>query len=166
MVTSNFHTSWSKFVPDPSGQACTSNPRHKPDNRYMWMLFCNKLSLSVLKTHYIICTPRNESENDLNLYIDNVPIDTVCHGMSRWTNWLTAELAKSHRIHILTIMLVHWYAFEGTKKITKIFLDILIFLYYSLASPYFIYCNQMWGRGTYQTHLNSAVLVQINQYAL
>ena len=43
---------------------------------YEW-LCCNKLSLNVLKTHYMIFTPRNKKVNDINLYINNVPIGRV-----------------------------------------------------------------------------------------
>ena len=43
---------------------------------YEW-LCCNKLSLNVLKTHYMIFTPQNKKVNDINLYINKVPIGRV-----------------------------------------------------------------------------------------
>ena len=43
---------------------------------YEW-LCCNKLSLNVLKTHYMIFTPRNKKVNDINLYINKVPTGRV-----------------------------------------------------------------------------------------
>ena len=43
---------------------------------YEW-LCCHKLSLNVLKTQYMIFTPRNKKVNDINLYINNVPIGRV-----------------------------------------------------------------------------------------
>ena len=43
---------------------------------YEW-LCCIKLSLNVLKTHYMIFTPRNKKVNDINSYINNVPIGRV-----------------------------------------------------------------------------------------
>ena len=43
---------------------------------YEW-LFCNKLSLNVLKTHYIIFTQRNKKVNDVSLYFNNVSIERV-----------------------------------------------------------------------------------------
>ena len=43
---------------------------------YEW-LCCNKLSLNVLKTRYMIFTPLNNKVNDINLYIDNVPTGRV-----------------------------------------------------------------------------------------
>ena len=43
---------------------------------YEW-LYCNKLSLNVLKTHYIIFTQRNKKVNYISLYINNVSIERV-----------------------------------------------------------------------------------------
>ena len=43
---------------------------------YEWLCF-NKLSLNVLKTHYMIFTPRNKKVNDINVYINKVPIVRV-----------------------------------------------------------------------------------------
>ena len=43
---------------------------------YEWIC-CNKLSLNVLKTHYMIFTPRNKKVNAIDLCINNVPIGRV-----------------------------------------------------------------------------------------
>ena len=43
---------------------------------YEW-LCCNKLSLNVLKTHYMIFTQRNKKVNDISLYINNVSKERV-----------------------------------------------------------------------------------------
>ena len=40
-------------------------------------LQCNKLSLNVLKTHYIFFTPRNKLINDIDVKIHNVQIQRV-----------------------------------------------------------------------------------------
>ena len=40
-------------------------------------LHCNKLSLNVLKTHYMIFTPRNKVVNDIDLLICNTAIHRV-----------------------------------------------------------------------------------------
>ena len=40
-------------------------------------LHCNKLSLNVLKTHYIIFTSRNKCANDVDILIQNIPIERV-----------------------------------------------------------------------------------------
>ena len=43
---------------------------------YEW-LCCNKLSLNVLKTHYMIFTQRNKKVNDISSYINNRSIEWV-----------------------------------------------------------------------------------------
>ena len=40
-------------------------------------LYCNKLSLNVLKTHYMISTSRNKCMNDVDIRINNVKIERV-----------------------------------------------------------------------------------------
>ena len=40
-------------------------------------LYCNKLSLHVLKTHYMIFTSRNKCMNDVDIRINNVKIERV-----------------------------------------------------------------------------------------
>ena len=41
-------------------------------------LCCNKLSLNVLKTHYMIFAPRNKIVVDVNIQINCVSIERVC----------------------------------------------------------------------------------------
>ena len=123
---------------------------------YEW-LCCNKLSLNVLKTHYMIFTQRNKKVNDISLYINNVSIERVCvtkcfgvqiDSQLNWKNhieYICKKLCKC--IGILS---------KARRKLQK---SSLISLYYSFAFPYFIYCNHAWGN-TYQTNLNNAVIVQ------
>ena len=123
---------------------------------YEW-LCCNKLSLNVLKTHYMIFTPRNKKVNDINLYINKVPIGRVyvtkflgvqIDSQLNWKNHIEYTCKKlSKCIGILS---------KAWRKLQK---SSLISLYYSFAFPYFIYCNHVWG-STYQTNLNNVVLVQ------
>ena len=40
-------------------------------------LQCNKLSLNVLKTHYVVFTPRNKLINDIHVKIHDVQIHWV-----------------------------------------------------------------------------------------
>ena len=40
-------------------------------------LCCNKLSLNILKTHYIVFTPRNKVVNDIDICINDVRIERV-----------------------------------------------------------------------------------------
>ena len=123
---------------------------------YEW-LCCNKISLNVLKTHYMIFTPRNKKVNDINLYIYDVPIGRVyvtkflgvqIDSQLNWKNHIEYTCTKlSKCIGILS---------KARKKLQK---SSLISLYYSFAFPYFFYCNHVWG-STYQTNLNNVVLVQ------
>ena len=123
---------------------------------YEW-LCCNKLSLNVLKTHYMIFTPRNKKVNDINLYINKVPIGRVyvtkflgvqIDSQLNWKKHIEYTCKKlSKCIGILS---------KARKKLQK---SPLISLYYSFAFPYFIYCNHVWA-STYQTNLNNVVLVQ------
>ena len=123
---------------------------------YEW-LCCNKLSLNVLKTHYLIFTPRNKKVNDINLCTNKVAIGQVyvtkflgvqIDSQLNWKNhneYTCKKLSKC--ISILS---------KARRKLQK---SSLISLYYSFAFPYFIYCNHVWG-STYQTNLNNVVLVQ------
>ena len=123
---------------------------------YEW-LCCNKLSLNVLKTHYMIFTPRNKKVNDINLYIDKVPIGRVYV-----TKFLGVQIDSqlNWKNHIE-------YICKKLSKCIGIFskarrkLQNLLWYHYiiPLHSPYFIYCNHEWG-STYQTNLNNVVLVQ------
>ena len=123
---------------------------------YEW-LCCNKLLLNVLKTHYMIFTPRNKKVNDINVYINKMPIARVyvtkflgiqIDSQLNWKNHIEYTCRKlSKCIGILS---------RARRKSQK---SSLISLYYSFAFPYFIYCNHVWG-STYQTNLNNVVLVQ------
>ena len=123
---------------------------------YEW-LCCNKLSLNVLKTHYMIFTQRNKKVNDICLYINNVSIERVyvtkflgvqIDSQLNWKNHIEYTCKKLCKcIGILS---------KARRKLQKSF---LISLYYSFAFPYFSYCNHVWGN-TYLTNLNNAVIVQ------
>ena len=120
-------------------------------------LYCNKLSLNVLKTHYMIFKARNKTSTDLDIKINEVciervyetkflgvlvdsqltwkyQIDYTCKKLSKFTGILSKTRKKLHRPSLLT-------------------------LYYSFAYPYLIYCNQVWGNN-YPTVLNILLLVQ------
>ena len=119
-------------------------------------LYCNKLSLNVLKTHYMIFTPRKIVE-DINLYVNNTPIQRVYV-----TKFLGVQIDsklswKSHIDYICKKLskCVAIFA-KARRKLPK---SCLISLYYSIAYPYFIYCNHVWGNN-YSAVLKKLVLVQ------
>ena len=120
-------------------------------------LYCNKLSLSVLKTHYMIFTARNKTATDLDIKINEVRIERVyvtkflgvlVDSQLTWKQHIEYTCKKlSKCIGILS---------KARKKLCR---SSLLTLYYSFAYPYLIYCNQVWGNN-YQTVLNKLLLVQ------
>ena len=120
-------------------------------------LHCNKLSLNVLKTHYIIFTSRNKCVNDVDIRIQNVPIERV-YATKFLGVQIDAQLTWKNHIEYTCKKLCKCVGIlaKAQKKLHK---SSLLTLYYSFAFPYFIYCNHLWGN-TYQTNLRSLVLVQ------
>ena len=125
-------------------------------NVHEW-LHCNKLSLNVLKTHYIIFTSRNKCANDVDIRIQNVPIERV-YAIKFLGVQIDAQLTWKNHIEYACKKLCKCVGIlaKAQKKLHK---SSLLTLYYSFAFPYFIYCNHVWGN-TYQTNLRSLVLVQ------
>ena len=117
-------------------------------------LSCNKLSLNVVKTHYIIFTPRNKIVDNIDIKINNTSIERVyttafldIHNDSQlsWKkhiDYTCKELSKC--VAIIS---------KARKKLYK---PSLIMLYYSFAYPYFMYCNHVWGNN-YPTNLEKLV---------
>ena len=116
-------------------------------------LCCNKLSLNVSKTHYMVFTPRNKivnDVNDINIMIHSEKIERVyttkflgvqIDAQLNWKGHIEYTCKKlSKCIGILA---------KARKVLYK---SCLINLYYTFAYPYFIYCNQVWGNA-YQTNL-------------
>ena len=106
-------------------------------------LFCNKLSLNVLKTHYMIFTSSKNMVADQQIRICNTAIDRAYV-----TKFLGVQIDsklswKDHIQHTCkkvskTIPII-------AKARKKLPINCLIKLYYSIVYPYFIYCNQVWG---------------------
>ena len=71
----------------------------------------NELSLNVLKTHYMIFTPRNKLIDDIDVKILDVQIQRVyvikCF---RSSYWLTVNLEKAHRIHLQEVIKMCWHS--------------------------------------------------------
>ena len=120
-------------------------------------LYCNKLSLNVLKTHYMIFTSRNKCMNDVDIRINNVKIERV-YATTFLDVQIDAQLTWKKHIEYTCKKLCICFGIlaKARKKLHK---SSLLTLYYSFAFPYFIYCNHVWGN-TYQTNLKSLVLVQ------
>ena len=120
-------------------------------------LNCDKLSLNVLKTHYMIFLPRNKIVNDIEIKIYGTRIQRVyvtkflgvqIDAHLTWKSHIDYTCSKlSKCVGILA---------KARKKLSK---SSLINLYYSFAYPYLIYCNHVWGHN-YTTSLEKLHLVQ------
>ena len=120
-------------------------------------LCCNKLSLNILKTHYMVSTPRNKIVNDIDICINDFRIERVYVTkflgiqIDSQLNW------KKHIDYICKKLSICVGIIAKARK--KLYKSSLITLYYSFAYPYFIYCNHVWGN-TFKTSLEKMVLVQ------
>ena len=120
-------------------------------------LCSNTLSLNVLKTHYMIFTPRNQAAHDVSIKICSGHISRVYV-----TNFLgvqiDAKLNWKKHVEYINKKLSKWAAI--LFKARKVFHNnCLINFYYTFAYPYFIYCISIWGN-TYPTIINKTLLVQ------
>ena len=100
-------------------------------------LCCNKLSLNVLKTHYMIFAPRNKIVFDVDIQINCVSIERVYCSKSL-ASLSTQKFSWKNHIDCVGILC------KAMKKLPK---PPLINLYYrySFAYPCMIYCNHVWG---------------------
>ena len=105
-------------------------------------LNCNKLSLNVSKTYYMIFVPRNKCIDGTDLRIIDTSIQRVYVTKFLWVlidsklNW------KKHIGYICKkIAKCIWILLKARKKLHR---SSLISLYYSFAYPYLIYCNHVW----------------------
>ena len=123
-----------------------------------WMQ-CNKLSLNVLKTHYMVFTPRNKIINDIDVKIHNVQIQRV---------YATEFLG----VHIDAQLTWKTHTEYTCKKLSKCvgilckarkqYINLLSLAYTThlqFAYPYFIYCNHVWGNN-YPSCLQRVSLIQ------
>ena len=121
-------------------------------------LKCNKLSINIKKTHYIIFSSKNKIIDDnQQVKINSEPIERVYYTkflgvfLDSNLNWkkhieyVSKKISKS--IGILC---------KARKLLNK---PTLVNLYYTFVYPYYIYGIQVWG-GTYPTNLQKLVLLQ------
>ena len=107
-------------------------------------LQCNKLSLNVLKTHYMVFTRRNRVIDDIDLKIQGTQIQRVYA-----TKFLGVQIDSqlTWKTHIeYTCKKLSKCVGILCKARKKLYKSTLISLYYSFAYPYFIYCNHVWGK--------------------
>ena len=126
-------------------------------------LYCSKLSLKVLKTHYMIFTSRNQCMKDVDIRLNDVKIERVYTKKFLGVQ-IDAQLTWKKHIEYTCKKLCKCVGIfaKARKKLHK---SSLLTSYYSFAFSYFIYCNHVWGN-TYQTNLKSIVLVQKSWFVL
>ena len=119
-------------------------------------LICNKLSINIKKTHYIIFCNKNKTIPDIPIKLNNQPINRVfCtkflgvlfDANLTWKNhvdYTSKKISKS--IGILC---------KARKLLNK---STLINLYYTFIYPYYTYGIHVWG-STYPTTLQRLVLL-------
>ena len=120
-------------------------------------LACNKLSLNVKKTHYMVFTPRNKNIKDMDIKINNECIERVYHTKFIGVQ-LDAKLSWKKHIEYISTKLAKCAGIliKARKKLPK---SSLINLYYCFAYPYLIYCNHVWGNN-YPTNLERLIIMQ------
>ena len=120
-------------------------------------LNCNKLSLNVNKTNYMLSHTHNYQIANINIKINNTTINNVncvrflgatIDSKLRWKQHITNVKSK---IAKLTGVL---YKIRNLCDLTTLKL-----IYYSLAYPHFIYCSAIWG-GANKTDIDSLFLQQ------
>ena len=121
-----------------------------------WMA-ANRLSLNIDKTYALI-----SSKCDYNIILDPIIFDSKFVNVVTEAKFLGVFVDNdlSFRKHIS-------YVCNKLSKTVGILsrikhfvpLDIMIKLYYSLAYPYFTYCNVVWGN-TFPTHIKPLIVLQ------
>ena len=148
------------FISEKAVQALSEKWNSDMENSRQW-LCCNKLSLNVSKTHYMVFAPKNKYVDDLNIKIQNTNIERV--SVTKFLGvMIDAHLSwKSHIEYTCNkISKCVGVILKARKKLNK---SVLLNLYYSFAYPYFIYYNHVWGN-TYPSNLNKMVVLQKKTY--
>ena len=123
---------------------------------YIW-LCSNKLSLNVLKTHYMIFTQKNKIIDNIDLRICDSVIQRVF--VTKFLGvQIDSKLSWKYHIEYTCKKLSKCVAIlaKARRKLPR---SCLISLYYSFAYPYFIYCNQVWCCN-FRTSLEKLFLIQ------
>ena len=106
-------------------------------------LCCNKLSLNVSKTHYIIFTPRNKTVHDIDAKIHGVNIERV-YATKFLGVIIDSKLTWKPHVEYICKKLSKCAGIVAKAR-RKLHRSSLITLYYTFAYPYLIYCNHVWG---------------------
>ena len=120
-------------------------------------LCCNKLSLNVSKTHYMIFTPRNKIVHDIDVKIHGVSVERV-YATKFLGVIIDSKLTWKPHVEYICKKLSKCAGIIAKAR-RKLHRSSLITLYYSFAYPYFIYCNHVWGNN-YASTLEKIKIIQ------
>ena len=120
-------------------------------------LCCNKLSLNVSKTHYMIFTPRNKIVHDIDVKIHGVSVERV-YATKFLGVIIDSKLTWKPHVEYICQKLSKCAGIIAKAR-RKLHRSSLITLYYSFAYPYLIYCNHVWGNN-YASTLEKIMIVQ------
>ena len=118
-------------------------------------LSCNKLSLNIVKTHYIIFTPRNKIVENIDIKINNTSIERV-YTTKFLDVYIVSQLSWKKHIDYTCKKLSKCVAIISKAR-KKLYKPSPIMLYYSFAYPYFMYCSHVWGNN-YPTNLEKTCI--------
>jgi hypothetical protein len=123
----------------------------------MEWLYCNKLSLNVSKTHYVVFHSRGKKICDTNIHLAGKNIEKV--DKTKFLGVIIdSELSWSHHIDYICnkTSKCAGILYKARQKFQK---PVMIQLYYAFVYPYLIYCNHVWGNA-YHVHINRLIILQ------
>ena len=120
-------------------------------------LRCNKLSINVNKTHYLVFCSKSTKVNDLIIKLNHHPISRV-YSTKFLGVYLDANLSWKNHIEYISKKIAKSIGIicKARKILNK---STIISLYYTFVYPYYIYGIHVWG-STYPTSLKPIVLSQ------
>ena len=145
------------FMTGKSVQEITEQMNLELQNILIW-LNTNRLSLNVMKTHFILFKSKNRIINSSpKLFINGTEID--CVQKTKFIGAiLDSDLKWDHHISLIKSKIA-----KGIGVICKarkvLEIKTLTTLYYSMIYPYLTYCVEVWGNAG-QTRLESVLKLQ------
>ena len=122
----------------------------------LW-LKANKISLNIMKTHFMIFSSKNKPHPNLNINIDGEIINETSKTKFLGVIIDKKLLWKDHILYISGKLARGACVILKAKK--YLMKEILISLYYSFVYPYLIYCSHVWGLAC-KTYMITLFLLQ------
>ena len=121
-----------------------------------WMK-CNKLTLNISKTHFMLSSPLLSQSININVFMDNVLLQQVeeCKFLGiildsklKWKSQISSTITRISKLTGVFFKLRNTLTHECLRQI-----------YLSLVYPHFLYCLSIWG-GTYNTFIDKLLISQ------